>query len=156
MSQKLDPSPGFPSPPKKPSIFSSISLPENMQKTLTWKLWKKTSPMGRAPPPRELTWQGKIQSFEDVFPVENRDFPLSCKFIKGVPSSKLNLGRLEYPILNSVHTSSKNVQSPASVMLVDTRVKRAFKKDSKMICTTEWFYLYDEFWKYLVFGSFSW
>ena len=96
------------------------------------------------------------QSFEDVFPVENRDFPLSCKFIKGVPSSKLNLGRLEYPILNSVHTSSKNVQSPASVMLVDTRVKRAFKKDSKMICTTEWFYLYDEFWKYLVFGSFSW
>lgn len=83
---------------------------------------KNFTVLGRADPPRELTWQGEIQSFEDVFPVENSDFPLSCKFIKGVPSNKLNLGRLEYPILNSAHTSSKNVQSPASVMLVDTRV----------------------------------
>ena len=73
-------------------------------------------------PPKRTKITMENPSFEDVFPVENSDFPLSCKFIKGVPSNKLNLGRLEYPILNSAHTSSKNVQSPASVMLVDTRV----------------------------------
>ena len=42
----------------------------------------------RCPPAQKLRWQWKNPPFEDVFPLENGDFPMSCQFSWAYPDCK--------------------------------------------------------------------
>ena len=55
-------------------------------------------------PPRKLTWQCKNPTFEDIFPIENGDFPASHSSFQGCIVSQ-NIAPLQITTPDFDHTS---------------------------------------------------